>query len=93
MCQGTSHICLYFDRCENFGLTEITKGTNSLDVECGKKLPVVLIVGVSLVTVVVLAGLPFAIVRIRRKCQLRGMFHINLSMVFNLSCKLLNWIL
>ncbi|KAK2841297.1 hypothetical protein Q7C36_012876 [Tachysurus vachellii] len=84
---GSLQICKPHSQCEDFGLIEITKGTNSLDAECGKKRPVALIAGVSLVIVVVLAVLLIAIVRMRRKCQLRGKFHINLRMVFNLSCK------
>ncbi|KAK2841298.1 hypothetical protein Q7C36_012877 [Tachysurus vachellii] len=69
---GSLQICKPHSQCEDFGLTEITKGTNSLDAECRKKRPVALIAGVSLVIVIVLAGLLIAIVRMRRKCQLRG---------------------
>ncbi|KAK2841293.1 hypothetical protein Q7C36_012872 [Tachysurus vachellii] len=68
---GSLQTCKPHSKCEDFGLTEITKGTNSLDAECGKKRPVALIAGVSLVIVLVLAGLLIAIVIMRRKCQLR----------------------
>lgn len=76
MCQYTPHIWLYFDRCEDLGLTEIKPGTNSLDAECEKKHPVALIAGVIAGVLTVLSALFFVI---RRRCSHRGKFHINLN--------------
>ncbi|XP_058245650.1 tumor necrosis factor receptor superfamily member 14-like isoform X2 [Hemibagrus wyckioides] len=64
---GSLHICKQHSKCEDLGLTEITKGTNSLDAECGKKTPVALIVGVILAAVILVGALTFAI----RKYQSR----------------------
>lgn len=80
---NVQHIWLYFDRCEDFGLIEITKGTNSLDTECGKKPSIALIVGVPIMAIILVGALTFAI----RKCQSRGKFCINLSILFYLAFK------
>ncbi|XP_053481887.1 uncharacterized protein LOC128608277 [Ictalurus furcatus] len=43
---GSLQICKEHTKCEDLRLKEITPGTNSLDVECGRKPPVALIAGI-----------------------------------------------
>lgn len=83
MHQCTPYHWLYFDRCEDFGLTEIKPGTNSLDTEYGKTPPVALIIGalLGLTAVVAVAGALFFIKRCRT-CPPRGKFHIDLNIDF-----------
>lgn len=67
LCQCTSHIWLYFDRCEDLGLEEITPGTNSIDVECGTKITVALIAGIIVTVMTVLLTVTGAIIFIKKK--------------------------
>lgn len=91
MCQCTPHIWLYFDRCEDLGLEEITPGTNSFDAECGRKIQIHLIAGILVaVVVIVFAVAGVFIFKIRhKKGPCTGKFHINPSIVFYLAFKCL----
>uniref|UniRef100_W5UTD3 Tumor necrosis factor receptor superfamily member 5 n=1 Tax=Ictalurus punctatus TaxID=7998 RepID=W5UTD3_ICTPU len=62
---GSLQICKEHTKCEDLGLKETTPGTNSFDVECGRKPPVALIAGILAVVTIVLAvagGLIFKII-------------------------------
>lgn len=85
MSQCTPHIWLYFDRCEDLGLEEITPGTNYFDVECGSQTPVAVIAGTFALVALVLAGagaLGILIKKKHKKGPPSGKFHINSSIVF-----------
>ncbi|XP_053359761.1 tumor necrosis factor receptor superfamily member 14-like [Clarias gariepinus] len=59
---GSLQICQLYTKCEDLGLEEKTKGTNSFDVECGPKTPVALIT----ILIVIVVAIVLVITMIKR---------------------------